>query len=50
MISLNRLHHILVQPLVCVARLLDLVNLKNLPHWRGGKLVMVGMFVLCVVL
>ncbi len=24
-------------------------KLKNLPHWRGGKLAMVGMFVLCVV-
>jgi hypothetical protein len=31
-------------------RVLDLVNLKNLPHWREGKLVMVGMFLLCVVL
>ncbi len=36
-ISLNYFNHALVQPLVHVARVLDLVNLKNLPRLRGGE-------------
>jgi hypothetical protein len=50
MISCNCLDQALVQPLIRITQLLDLVNLKNLPRWRGGKLVMVGMFVLCCAL
>jgi hypothetical protein len=36
-ISLNCFNHALVQPLVRVACVLDLVNLKNLPRLRGGE-------------
>jgi hypothetical protein len=46
-IKLNIFNHTIDQPLVHVARMLDWVKLKNLPHWRGQKLTMVGIFCVC---